>query len=224
MLVRFGNWIFHYRNFLFPLFYAALFIPSSVITNSFELTLISGMLFIITGMMTRSITIGLVYIKRGGVNRQIYADTLVNEGIYKICRNPMYLGNITLLFGFGLLSNSVIFMLVFFPLFCFFYTAIIKAEESFLATKFGIRYEEFRQDTNALLPDITKIKEAFAGHHFDFRKVIRNEYNSLFLYFLGVVSLLFYKKVISLSAFSVISVILIVIYLALKIQKKRGML
>ena len=31
IFTKFGNWLFHYRNILFPVFYAALFIPSTAI-------------------------------------------------------------------------------------------------------------------------------------------------------------------------------------------------
>ena len=135
MLVKLGNWLFKYRNILFPLFYAALFIPSPIIFQSERWALEIGLLFIGTGILIRCITIGLVYIIRGGSKRQIHAETLVTDGIYKVCRNPMYLGNILLLLGFGLFSNSLLFTLIFMPLFVFFYVAIIWAEEGLFVKK-----------------------------------------------------------------------------------------
>ncbi|HEX2967563.1 MAG TPA: hypothetical protein VHO46_00565 [Bacteroidales bacterium] len=106
-------------------------------------------------------------------------------------------------------------MLIFFPLFCLFYTAIIKAEEAFPGKKFIGSYEEYRQNTNAIFPDTPKIKAAFSGHQFDFRKVIRNEYNSLFLYFAGILSFLLYKSIISLNVFSLITAIAVLLCLLL---------
>jgi protein-S-isoprenylcysteine O-methyltransferase Ste14 len=182
MLVRFGNFIFHYRNFLFPVFYLALFIPSPHIFGQTELALWLGALTIFTGIFTRCFTIGWVYIIRGGVNRQIYAEKLVTEGIYKICRNPMYLGNILLLLGFSIFANSLLFLLIFFPVFCLFYLAIIKAEENFLTGKFGEAFNQYRKETNALLPNLLKLNKALKGHSFDMKRVIFKEYNSLFIY------------------------------------------
>lgn len=126
-MVKLGNFLFHCRNFLFPIFYAALFIPSEQILPQ-NAAILYGLLFIFLGIVIRCITIGLVYIVRGGRNRSIYANELVVDGIYEVCRNPMYLGNLLLLLGFGILSNSFLFMVLFFPLFCLFYYAIIKAE------------------------------------------------------------------------------------------------
>lgn len=66
MIVQFGKWIFHFRNFLFPVFYIALFIPSQRVFNSQEFSDIFGLTFIFSGILVRTITIGLVYIVRGG--------------------------------------------------------------------------------------------------------------------------------------------------------------
>ncbi|NJK97787.1 MAG: isoprenylcysteine carboxylmethyltransferase family protein, partial [Bacteroidales bacterium] len=124
MIAKFGNWLFHYRNVLFPFFYAALFIPTTPLCpDKWALTI--GLFIIGIGVLIRSITIGLVYIIRGGQKRQIHAETLVTDGIYKVCRNPMYLGNILLILGFGIFANSLIFLLIFVPIFFVFYKAII---------------------------------------------------------------------------------------------------
>ena len=44
------------------------------------------------GLGVRAATIGFEYVVRGGRNRQVYADHLVQGGIYAHTRNPMYLG------------------------------------------------------------------------------------------------------------------------------------
>ncbi len=219
IFTKFGNWIFHFRNFLFPLFYVALFIPSPSIFQGEGLALFSGLIFITFGMLIRSITIGLVYIIRGGAKRQIHADTLVTEGIYKVCRNPMYLGNILLIFGFGLFANSLLFSLLFSPLFVLFYVAIIIAEEDFLLKKFGQQFTDYKSQTNAIIPGFKNIKTAFTGHSFKWKNVIYKEYNSLFIYFTGIFLLLLYHKHIVLISFLIIEISLLVIYLFIKYLK-----
>jgi len=114
--ITFGNWIFRYRNAIFPFFYVALFIPSpDIFANKYAIIL--GALIIISGIMVRSLTIGLEYIIRGGSKGKIHANKLVTGGIYSICRNPMYLGNILLILGFGIFANSLLFTALFSPLF-----------------------------------------------------------------------------------------------------------
>jgi protein-S-isoprenylcysteine O-methyltransferase Ste14 len=217
MIAKLGNRLFHYRNFLFPFFYAALFIPSSTIFGDYKLSLVLGLLVIALGIGIRCITIGLVYIIRGGAKRQIHAETLVSEGIYKVCRNPMYLGNILLLLGFALFADNLLFLLVFFPIFIFFYVAIIRAEEDFLLGKFGEEYLRYKNTSNSLIPDMRKLSSAFTNRTFNWRKVVFKEYNSLFLYLSGINLILLYRDLIGLKLFIICETALL---LALVIVKQ----
>ena len=115
MLSKLGTRLFHYRNIPFPIFYLTLFIPAKPILQDNLQAEVIGSIIILAGISVRSITIGLVYIARGGKNRTIYAEDLVTGGIYSLCRNPMYFGNILLLFGFAFYANSLLFILIFFP-------------------------------------------------------------------------------------------------------------
>lgn len=221
MLVKLGNLFFHYRNYFFAIMYAALFIPSRELILNLDTARIAGGIIIALGILIRSITIGLVYIIRGGVNRQIHAEILVTEGIYTVCRNPMYLGNLLLLLGFGIFANSMLFTFVFFPLFVFIYIAIMKAEEAFLSNKFGSQFTDYVNRTNALIPRLDRIKEAFAGRRFNLKKVINKEHNSLFVYFEGILLLLLYRHSIELIPFLICSAVLSVIYVTVKILKRK---
>ncbi len=219
MLTKFGNILFHFRNILFPVFYAALFIPSPVIFRSEEWALKTGLLFIITGILIRCTTIGLVYIIRGGSKRRIHAETLVTDGMYKVCRNPMYLGNILILFGFGLFANSLVFILIFIPLFVFFYAAIIFAEEDFLLKKFGQQFIDYKENSNAIIPKWGNLQAAFEEQTFKWGKVIYKEHNSLFLYFTGILLILLYHGYIGISFFMVIETIMLISYFLIKLLK-----
>lgn len=219
MFVKLGNKLFHIRNFLFPVFYAVLFIPSPSVFQNEKWALITGSLLIFSGILTRFITIGLVYIIRGGSKRQIYAETLVTDGIYRICRNPMYLGNILLLTGFGFFANSLLFMLVCIPLFLLFYYSIICAEEEFLQTKFGSQFINYKSVTNAIIPKLGNIKEAFEGHTFRFKVAVFKEYNSLFLYFTGLLLLLYFQGNITTGLFGIFEIVLLLSYLLIRMLK-----
>jgi protein-S-isoprenylcysteine O-methyltransferase Ste14 len=221
---KFGNWIFHYRNGLFPLFYAALFIPSRNLFPDPGWALISGGVIIGIGILIRSTTIGLVYIIRGGANRKIHAKNLVTEGIYSVCRNPMYLGNILIILGFGLLSNSICYLSIFFPLFLLFYAAIIHAEEDFLRNKFGQEYSDYVATSNALLPRLNKLKGAFKGHSFQWKRVISKEQNSLILYFTGICLILLLDRHIGLLPFIIAQSALLLLYAVLKYMKRKKLL
>lgn len=223
-MVKFGNWVFHNRNWFFALFYATLFIPSFALTDDLSIQIGLGLAIFLFGVMSRGITIGLEYIVRGGLYRQIYADKLVTSGIYSICRNPMYFGNILILLGVGIFANSALFVFLTVPIFMLLYAAIILAEQSFLENKFGEEYKLYKQNVNAIIPDFTKIKEAFKGQEFNLKKVIRKEYNSFYLYLGGLLLLLLYQKHISFIYFLIIGGILLISYLTIRFLKKKNML
>ncbi|MCY1720571.1 DUF1295 domain-containing protein [Prolixibacteraceae bacterium Z1-6] len=224
MLVKFGNWIFHYRNFLFPVFYLTLFIPSPQLFADNTISLSIGAIIIFLGMFTRSVTIGLVYIVRGGKNRRIHASNLVTEGIYSVCRNPMYLGNLLLLLGFGIFANSVLYMAIMFPVFALIYLGIIKAEEAFLINEFGEEYVAYKKKTFAIIPKLGGLGKAFAGYKFNFTRVVIREYNSLFIYACGILLLSYHQKVMSLQASAILLIIFLVVYLVVKVLKRKRIL
>jgi protein-S-isoprenylcysteine O-methyltransferase Ste14 len=224
MLVKFGNWIFHYRNFLFPVFYLALFIPSPLLFADSTVSFGLGAAIIFMGIFTRSVTIGFVYIQRGGVNRKIHASTLVTEGIYSVCRNPMYLGNILLLLGFGIFANSILYLAVMFPLFCIIYLGIIKAEEAFLINKFGDEYIRYKKKTFAIIPKLGGLAKVFANYKFNFTRVVIREYNSLFLYSYGMLFLALYQGLLTIQWTAILFGMCFSIYLLVKILKRKSIL
>ncbi len=220
MLVKIGNFFFHYRNFFFPVLYATLFIPGQNVFANETLAFVLGLTIIVFGIATRCTTIGLEYIVRGGKNRTIYAEKLVTEGIYSICRNPMYLGNLSILLGFGIFANSALFTFIIFPVYLFIYYAIIKAEENFLFGMFGEEFTAYKKNVHALIPKFSKLGSAFKGYRFNWNKVVMKEYNSLFLYFMGLLVLLLYREQISMSVFVIIAAPVGVLYIAIKAVKK----
>src|ERR1700692_1003243 len=101
-MVKLGNFLFRNRNGIFPLFYLMLFVPSWEVFDNPVTAMIIGFSVTIIGQLIRVITIGLVYIIRGGKDRRVYAEDLVTTGIFAHCRNPLYVGNILILVGLGI--------------------------------------------------------------------------------------------------------------------------
>jgi protein-S-isoprenylcysteine O-methyltransferase Ste14 len=71
------------------------------------------------------------------------SSTLVSSGVYKLTRNPMYLGFLLLLAGWAVyLSNALVF--VFLPLFVLYITRFqIKPEERALTSRFGEEFVDY---------------------------------------------------------------------------------
>ena len=192
-MVAIGNFLFKYRNGLFPLvFILCLFNVWPAFGNpSAECWgTLAGVAIALLGQLVRAVTIGLAYIKRGGKDKKVYAETLVSEGIFSHCRNPLYLGNLLIIVGVGIASNSLLFVIVGLPVFFFSYAAIIAAEENFLRGKFGTEYVSYCQNVPRLIPKLAGIGATLNSMEFHWKRLIVKEYSTAYWWMAGVTMLI----------------------------------
>ena len=182
MNVRIGNFIYHHRNAMFPVFYILLFLKGPFLFEDYRLAAAAGILIAGFGQIVRGVTVGLEYIKRGGKNRMPYADDLVRGGIFAHCRNPLYVGNFTILVGTGIASNSLLFAVIGLPFFILAYTFIIAAEENYLRVKFGPEFDDYCSSVNRLVPRLAGLGKTVNSMSFNWRRLVSAEYNSAFLW------------------------------------------
>jgi len=187
MIIKIGNFFFHYRNGLFPLAYALLFVPSPPLLPDYRIAVAAGLVVALTGQIIRGVTVGLDYIVRGGRDRQVYAEHLVQGGIFAHCRNPLYVGNYLILLGVGLASNSLLFFAVAIPFFTFAYWTIIAAEENFLRQKFGAEFEDYCRRVNRLWPRFSGLGRTISAMQFNWRRLITAEYGSAYIWMAAVI-------------------------------------
>jgi protein-S-isoprenylcysteine O-methyltransferase Ste14 len=80
---------------------------------------------------------------------------LVTTGPYAYVRNPMVTGIFIILFGFGVLLNSISFTFIFTPLFILFALLELKTvEEPELEKRFGKEYVEYKKRTPMFIPQL----------------------------------------------------------------------
>ena len=187
MIVKLGNFLFHYRNGLFPIVYLLLIFKSHPVIADYRLAALTGFLVALAGQLVRVVTIGLEYIIRGGRGRQVYAEKLVQGGIFAHCRNPLYVGNYLILLGVGLASNSLLFLSIGIPFFAVAYWAIIAAEENFLRNKFGGEFEDYCARVNRLLPNLSGIGKTLTGMQINWRRLITAEYGSAYIWLVAII-------------------------------------
>lgn len=199
-MIRLGNFFFHYRNVLFTFLYLLLFIPSPDLfsaphwgENSYIYPIVSGLVITISGQLIRGVTIGLAYIVRGGQNRKVYADGLVTTGIFNHVRNPLYIGNIMMLWGAGILANSMIFTLAVMPVFLWIYQCIVLAEENFLRQKFGQGFVTYTERVHRWFPKLRGIFRTFSSMKFNWKRWLIKEYGTQFVWLFGIALILLYK-------------------------------
>lgn len=192
-MIRIGNFFFTYRNLVFPIFALSIFIPSPKLftpetfgPNYYSIPMILGLVIAISGQVIRAATIGLKYIVRGGKDKKVYADGLVVEGMFRHCRNPLYVGNILMLAGVGIMSNSLFFILIGIPFFMFIYQAIVRAEENFLSNKFGAEYDAYCSKVNRWIPNFSGLSETFGSMDFNWSRYVIKEYNTVYMLLLSI--------------------------------------
>lgn len=195
-----GNFFFKYRNFLFIFLYAALLIPSPKIftaeafgPNYYMIPVVFGLLITIIGQIVRGATIGLTYVPREGNNKNVHASELITQGLFRHCRNPLYVGNIMMLLGLGVLANSYYYLTIFIPGFLFIYQSIVLAEENFLGNKFGKEYQSYCARVNRWFFNASDLGSTFRMMRFDSKRWMFTEYNIVFIWISGVTIMLLMK-------------------------------
>ncbi|MCX6317542.1 MAG: isoprenylcysteine carboxylmethyltransferase family protein [Bacteroidetes bacterium] len=199
-MVQIGNFFFKHRNWLFIFFYGAIFIPSWPLFSPavfgdhyYWWPIATGLFVTCLGQLIRGLTIGLAYIVRGGKDGKPYAEGLVTEGIFNHCRNPLYVGNILMLLGVGILANSLLYVGVMIPLFLFIYQAIVLAEEHFLRGKYGNDFDVYCSKVNRWFPRLSGLGRTLRSMHFNWKRWILKEHTTQFIWLIGItLILLFY--------------------------------
>jgi protein-S-isoprenylcysteine O-methyltransferase Ste14 len=236
-MIAVGNFFFKYRNIIFLFFYLALFIPSWPLFSErnagpryYRWPIFIGLFITFLGQFTRAVSIALDYIIRGGRDGKVYAENLVTGGMFNHCRNPLYVGNILMLAGVGVLSNSLFYVAVMLPVFLFIYQAIVLAEENFLKNKFGDQYDSYCARVNRWLIDPSGIGKTFSISTFNWRRYITKEYNTIYIWLTGItlVMLFTYPQLTNYDSrqrnllLSIILPLLLALYLLVRFLKKSG--
>lgn len=125
------------------------------------------------------------------------ATNLITDGPFGHVRNPLYVGNILMYVGCGIMSNALPPWLTLGALvwFSIQYHLIVSREEEHLRTAFGDEYERYCRNVPRFIPRLTR----YAGEHSfhrdpDFTRGIRSETRTLqaFAVVIALILLRFY--------------------------------
>jgi protein-S-isoprenylcysteine O-methyltransferase Ste14 len=178
-VIALGQFLFRYRNALFPCAFALVFLPGPRLFADPMLALVIGAAFALLGQTIRGLTIGLKYIIRGGRERRVYARDLVTEGLYAHTRNPMYVGNLLILIGVAVASNSWACLAIAVPLFVFVYACIVAAEEDYLQRAFGAQFDSYLHEVPRWNLRLNGLLRTLHGMTFHWRRLLIKEYGTL---------------------------------------------
>jgi protein-S-isoprenylcysteine O-methyltransferase Ste14 len=126
------------------------------------------------GLMLVSLGLGLRSWSAGVLHK---GHELATTGPYQLCRHPLYLGSMLMMFGFCFLMADAFDALVVAAVLCIVYLPTIRREERKLAARYGERWEAFTRETPAILPWRWPTRLAIA---WSWRQWLRNrEYNAV---------------------------------------------
>lgn len=200
LMISIGNFFFKWRDTVLSLILVAALILVAYpgkdlppiaglqtwkisVTNEIFISLI-GFLIVVAGQVVRAVTIGWAYIKRGGLNKKIYAETLVRQGMFAHSRNPLYLGNLLIATGALVSVNQFWYWVAVLPMVYFLYYSIIFAEERFLRGKFGAEYDKYEKEVNRLmLGNLKDWSKSTEGMSFTWKRLINKEHGSFAVIF-----------------------------------------
>src|SRR3954471_6027990 len=140
----FGRLLFRWRSFT-PVLLVAVAVPLLWRSRgpASPLWLASGLLLCAAGQALRAWVLGQVPDGTSGQNEKLIATRLNTEGPYALTRNPLYLGNLGIVLGLGLIAHDAWLLALVAALFALQYRAIIAAEEGFLRERFGAQFDAY---------------------------------------------------------------------------------
>ncbi|HEV7322626.1 MAG TPA: isoprenylcysteine carboxylmethyltransferase family protein [Ensifer sp.] len=198
-MIAIGNFLFRFRNQLFPAIIVALYLlmpPPTLVLDNPALTLAkdaAAILVILAGLALRATVVGYKYIQRGGLKKKVYAKDLVTEGMFGVCRNPLYVGNMLLYCGVFLLHGNPLLVVIGVGLFAFMYECIVYAEEAFLHRTFGQAYEAYCRDVPRWGLRLKNFAASTEGMTFNVRRVIGKDYSTVSAAMLAILATEMYK-------------------------------
>lgn len=237
-MIAYGNFLFRHRNWVFPLFMLVIFVAFRPVqwggTPESDLPLdLVGIAIVVAGAAVRGAVIGLAYIKRGGLQKKVYAEDLVTDGMFAHSRNPLYVGNLLMLLGYLVIHNNPWVYVLGGVFFLTAYHAIVAAEENFLSAKFGTGYDAYCRDVPRWRIRLAGLGETFRRMEFNWLRVLVKDYSSIDTGAITVLALLAWEAISfrgfdaavgSLVPLGIVFVVIQAFALAIVVAKKTGRL
>lgn len=200
--IGFGRVLFRFRSFTPVPVIAALAVllwrsrgvpgPGGILVDSTFDAL--GLTVAFLGQALRFYTLGLVSEGTSGQGSVLEATALNTRGPYAHVRNPLYLGNLGIVLGLLMIAHDPWAYVIGLAFFFGEYFFIIRAEERFLADRFGERFEEFRRNVPRWLPRLTPACSGQLRAGFDLARALKKEHNPFAAWASGAVLLVGWER------------------------------
>lgn len=143
--------LFRYRSYT-PIPYLIII---AIFAKPTIISIIVGFLFVFIGECIRLWGVAIA----GSETRTtgpVGGTFLVTDGPFAYVRNPLYLGNIMMYSGIGIMANTPVLAIIGLIFFYLQYTLIVSLEEEALLKKFDEKYLQYVQSVPRFLPTFKK--------------------------------------------------------------------
>jgi protein-S-isoprenylcysteine O-methyltransferase Ste14 len=184
---RAGEFFFKYRSYTpLPFIFVMIFF-----INPTLISFITGLIVSVTGELIRILSVSYA----GSETRTTESaggSNLVTQGPYSYLRNPLYLGNLFIYLGIGIMSNSLFPYLQICAILYFYfqYYCIIIIEEEYLELTFINSYSLYKKSVNKIIPGFRKVPgEIKSKLEFNLKEGLKSEKRSLqaFLFIAAII-------------------------------------
>lgn len=145
-------WMFRYRSYTpLPFLVVMVLFARPTITS-----LVIGFALVVLGEVIRFWGVSIAGAETRTTGR-VGGTYLITTGPFAHIRNPLYLGNMIMYAGIGVMSMALFPWLLLAAVVWFYvqYSLIISREEEYLAAQFGAAYDEYRKHVPRFLPRLT---------------------------------------------------------------------
>lgn len=139
-----------------------------------------GLALVFVGRAIRALVVGGEYIYREGEEKRVYAKTLVTVGLFRHCRNPLYIGNILVFTGVFLIFNNPAVYAIGITTVVLVYCCIVAAEEEYLRGAFGEQYEGYCRRVGRWVPTIRGLRTTLRRMEFRWSRALAAEYTAAY--------------------------------------------
>lgn len=149
-------WMFRYRSYT-PI---PFLIAMVVCARPTLLSMSAGLAVVLIGEAIRFWGVSIAGSETRTTGR-VGGTYLITIGPFAYVRNPLYVGNILLYCGVGIMSMALFpwLLIAAFLWFVIQYTLIVLQEEEYLAERFGEAYAEYRRNVHRFCPRLTPYRD-----------------------------------------------------------------
>lgn len=132
------------------------------------------------GQLLRVLTVGFTEISYGEETGGLYAEKLIQDGLYGFLRNPLYLGNFLIAVGLLWLTHRPMFLVCGAVGLWAWTLLLVEAEEVYLEQGFKKSYGLYKNRVPRFFPRLRTPWKTLSLGHFEARRVLVKEADTVF--------------------------------------------